>query len=64
MFREYFPPFLHTSLEQIPCSCRCSERWSDDHRSLGEPVFYDKLASLMDSCTKHTHTRVTLSQYA
>jgi len=47
MFREYFPPFLYTSLEQIPCSRRSPERRSDD-RSFGEPVFdYNyKLASL------------------
>jgi hypothetical protein len=38
MFREYFPPFLDASLEQITFSCRCSEHWSD-YRSLGEPVF-------------------------
>jgi hypothetical protein len=64
MFREYSPPFLYTSLELITCSRRCPERRSDD-RSLGEPMFdYDKLASLMNSCTKRTHTLATLSQYA
>jgi hypothetical protein len=57
MFCEYFHPFLFTSLNQIPCSCRCPERWSDNLRSLGEPVFYYKLASLLNFMHKaYTHT--------
>jgi hypothetical protein len=64
MFREYFPSFLYTSLELITCSRRCPERRSDD-RSLGETVSdYDEVASLMNSRTKHAHTRATLTQYA
>jgi hypothetical protein len=65
MFCEYFPPFLYTSLEQITFSRRCPERRSDD-RSLGEPVFdyYNELASLMNSSTKHKHTQASISQYA